>query len=97
MAGEFDVESAARIDAAFGTLSAAGCTRIDVDLSEVDFVDAYVLGLLHRMQHRLADSGGYLRVAAASTWCITVCRLAHYDTLLPVDSGAVPAERHADC
>jgi len=81
--GELDLSTDAQLQDAFTFLDGAGCTRLQLDLAAVTFIDAHALGLLHVEQHRLRASGGSLDVVAASVRCVRVTELARYDDLRP--------------
>ncbi|SFC57762.1 anti-anti-sigma factor [Nocardioides terrae] len=89
--GDLDFSSGDAVAAAFESLQICGASRIRADLTGVTFVDAYGLGLLRGIQRRLMADDGYVEVVAASDRYIQVCRLAHYDTLLPARAPVPPA------
>lgn len=56
-AGEFDASGAEEIEAALRDLSGRELERLNLDLTEVEFLDGYVLGLITATQLRLERRG----------------------------------------
>ena len=56
-AGEFDASGAGELDAALAELSSRPIERLRLDLTKVEFLDGYVLGLITAMQLRLERRG----------------------------------------
>ena len=81
--GELDLSTRDRLVDILACLRHRGCTRVEVDLSAITFIDASSLAVLHAEQLRLLLAGGSLEVVAASPTHQLVCRVARYDGLLP--------------
>jgi anti-anti-sigma factor len=79
--GELDIATGDDLLDVFAYLSFRRCTIVEVDLSAIDFIDAFTLGLFRREQQRLRALGGDLLVVAASLWYALVSSVARYDTL----------------
>ncbi len=95
VSGELDISSTDQLRDVLACLRLEGCTRLEVDLSGVVFIDAGSLRVLHREQLRLMIAGGDLEVVDASPCYRLVSGLAGYDSLLPVPGGGhvVPTVR----
>lgn len=65
-AGDLDIFDALQLRRALSDAASVGCTRIDVDLSGVGFVDVSALGLLSRAWQDLGRSGSRLVLVASS-------------------------------
>lgn len=66
-AGELDVATAPRLhQALLGIIDGRGCSVLDLDLSQLRFVDSTGLGVLVRAQRCLRSDGGELRLCNAS-------------------------------
>lgn len=61
--GEIDLSNADELRAWLQSES-DGASNVDVDLSQIQFLDSQGIRLLMEMNQRLSDSGGNLRVAA---------------------------------
>ncbi|HET7573741.1 MAG TPA: STAS domain-containing protein [Solirubrobacterales bacterium] len=56
-AGEFDAAGAAELEAALAELTSRPIERLRLDLTQVEFLDGYVLGLIAATQLRLERRG----------------------------------------
>ena len=83
--GELDLAANDRLLDVLRCLAFRRCTHVELDLDGVSVVDAHTLRLLAEEQQRLVDTGGGLRVVAASGCFRLVSRLAGYDNLQPAD------------
>jgi anti-sigma B factor antagonist len=101
--GELDIYTAPALREALLDLTAAGWTRIVVDLLGVAFLDSTALGVLVGGYKRVRAAGGYLRVACPAGPLAGVFRTTGLDGVLPLypsvhdavtgDSSARLAER----
>jgi anti-anti-sigma factor len=86
LVGEFDLSTRDALDVVLGSLRRRGCTRLELDLADVTFIDVCTLAVLDREQRRLREDGGELQVALASRRCQRVTRLVGYHDLLAADT-----------
>jgi anti-anti-sigma factor len=64
-------------------LTSGGCPRLILDLSEVAMCDSSGLNLLVRTRAKLADAGGWLRLAGAQPMVGNVLEITNLTRILP--------------
>ena len=79
--GEFDIAAVPDVRRVIREAASqvAPPVHVTIDLSEVSFIDAAMLGALVTERHRLRDAGGDLVVAGVNDWVrriIDICGLA---------------------
>ncbi len=65
--GGIDITNSSTIKEYLGKLIDEGCLYVDVDFSNVDFIDSAALGRLLLCHKKLKDLGGYLRIINVSS------------------------------
>src|SRR5262245_15570492 len=80
--GDLDLSTSGHFREVIECLRLSGCTRIELDLAAVSFIDACGLGVLDAEQRRSFAAGGVVEVVAASDCYQRVARLARYYALL---------------
>jgi len=88
VAGELDLGSAPRLHGALARALPAATRRLDLDLAEVDFVDASGLGALVWCRQRVLATGAACQVVAASPAVERLLRLTGTHDLLTGRSSA---------
>lgn len=84
LSGELDLASTTELDRAIDDLLAAGCARIEVDLSELGFCDSFGLNGLVRARNRCRARGGTLEVVNPAGEVAEVISIAGlFDSLTP--------------
>lgn len=86
--GELDLGSAPQLHGALARALPAATQRLDLDLAEVDFVDASGLGTLMWCRQRVLSAGAACQVVAASPAVERLLRLTGTHDLL---TGRSPA------
>lgn len=81
--GELDLATQPRLETGLRDLLDDGCTRIVVDLDDLDFLDLSGLGLLARTQELLRARGGWLRLAAPTSGARRILALTDLRDTLP--------------
>lgn len=79
--GGLDLSTRDRLREVLEGLRRDGCSRVEVDLAEVTFVDACSLAVLHAQKRHVTDTGGTFEVVAASAYCQWAVGLSGYDGL----------------
>ncbi len=85
IAGEIDLGSNDQLRDLFLCFFLWGCSRVELDLSDISFIDTSCLQVFDKEQRRLAEFGGRLEVVAASPLHLRVSHLAGYRDLQPTD------------
>lgn len=88
LVGELDLASSADFDRLERAVGASAGSDVDVDISEVTFVDASALGALVRMRLIAAERGGALTLVGARPRVRRTFRLARVDGLLDDRPGS---------
>lgn len=81
--GELDPSSTAHLADVLESLATRGCTRVEVDVEEVTYVDESNLRVLRAEQLRLRARGGDLEMIGASDYHRVVARHAGCVELFP--------------
>lgn len=84
LSGELDLANAEAVRRAAARLAADGCDEVEVEASELAFLDAAGLGALVHLQQQVAQHGGHLHVTGLRPFQRRVIALARLDGLLGV-------------
>jgi anti-sigma B factor antagonist len=76
LTGELDIATVDQLRAAAGEVLSATGRSLELDLSQVTFLDSSGLGVLVELRNLLRERGGSLTVGAASRPAIRVIELA---------------------
>lgn len=92
--GELDPSTTAHLADVLESLATRGCTRVEVDVEEVSYVDESNLRVLRSEQLRLRARGGDLEMVGDSDYHRVVARRAGCAELFPSSfpDHAVPRE-----
>ncbi|MGY6502493.1 MAG: STAS domain-containing protein [Acidimicrobiales bacterium] len=82
VAGELDVATTPRVRNEIVRLVADGATRLVLDLSRVDFIDSFGLGVLVGALKRVRSHGGEMRVVITEPRVLKVVELTGLDRVL---------------
>jgi anti-anti-sigma factor len=66
------------------------CIQVELDLSDVSFIDLSCVRLIDREQRRCIEAGGSLEVVAASTCFFRITDIAGFDHLQPPRPSTPP-------
>jgi anti-sigma B factor antagonist len=91
LVGELDLYTARRLKGTVDTVLADGGSRLVIDVARLSFCDAAGLGALLWCRRRIADRGGWLRLASVSPRMAELLRLTKLSNALPVHSAAAGA------
>ena len=96
LTGELDLSTAPELSAAIDRLTAAGETRVLLDLTDLTFCDSTGMAVFVRGDNRAAAEGGWLRLTGASGRVERVLRVTGLADVLRYEPEAVdPASRSA--
>ncbi|WP_328375021.1 STAS domain-containing protein [Micromonospora zamorensis] len=96
LTGELDLSTAPELSAAIDRLTAAGETRVLLDLTDLTFCDSTGMAVFVRGDNRAAVEGGWLRLTGASGRVERVLRVTGLADVLRYEPEAVdPASRSA--
>jgi anti-sigma B factor antagonist len=84
LAGEVDIYSVPELRSRFESFAEAGCRRIVLDLTDVDFVDSSVLGVLIHRSRLVAEAGGWMRIVCPRGQVLRVLQITGLDKQLEV-------------
>lgn len=82
--GSLDIDSRAKLDAALSGLLDEGASRLVVDLSGLTFCDSTGLSALLFAHRRCEVEGGYLRLAAPSSFLLSALGMVGLLPALPI-------------
>ena len=83
--GEMDLSVVAEVDSEMRRAEATDAAEIELDLDQLEFMDASGIHLLLELNHRSRSNGGRLRIRAASSPQVQrVLELTGVDALLPM-------------
>lgn len=82
VSGELDVATTPRVRNEIVRLVADGATRLVLDLSRVDFIDSFGLGVLVGALKRVRTHGGEMRVVITEPRVLAVVELTGLDRVL---------------
>src|SRR4051812_6941869 len=88
--GEVDLSNADDLVRLVDQAIAAGCTLVEVDLSEVTFIDCHAIGTLLEAKHRLDAVSAHLWVHAVSPPVLRMLEVTATDAVLGL-GNRVPA------
>jgi anti-sigma B factor antagonist len=89
--GEVDVFTAPSLDEALSAAIGAGCGRLIVDLSGVDFLDSTGLSVLVKALKRIREADGSLDVIVSAERVAKVFRLTGLDKVIPLHASVQEA------
>ncbi|MEU1362050.1 STAS domain-containing protein [Micromonospora zamorensis] len=96
LTGELDLSTTPELSAAIDRLTAAGETRVLLDLTDLTFCDSTGMAVFVRGDNRVAADGGWLRLTGASGRVERVLRVTGLADVLRYEPEAVdPASRSA--
>ncbi|MEU4554518.1 anti-anti-sigma factor [Micromonospora violae] len=96
LAGELDLSTAGELTAAIDRLTAAGETRVLLDLTDLTFCDSTGMAVFVRGDNQAAADGGWLRITGATGRVERVLRVTGLADVLRYQTESVdPAARSA--
>ncbi|MFS0884833.1 STAS domain-containing protein [Aeromicrobium sp. 179-A 4D2 NHS] len=81
--GDLDANTVDHLTDVLECLALRGCTRVEVDVEEVTYIDTRTLHVLHEVHRRLVIRGGGLSLVSTGSYHELVARHAGYGALLP--------------
>jgi anti-sigma B factor antagonist len=84
--GDWDIAHSAALREALGALVDDGIRTMVIDLSDVQFVDSTVLGVLVGVHKRLLDAGGSIRLTQPRAPVLRVLKLTALDRVFGLHS-----------
>ena len=81
--GELDESSVDHLADVLESLALRGCTRVEVDVEEVSYIDPRCLHVLHEMHRRLRIRGEGVAMVGTNDYHRLVTQHAGYAALLP--------------
>jgi anti-anti-sigma factor len=85
--GEMDLSVVGELDSEMRRAEATDAKRIELDLDELEFLDAAGIRLLLDLNHRSRSNGGRLRIRPASSPHVQrVLELTGVEELLPIEA-----------
>jgi anti-anti-sigma factor len=85
--GEMDLSVVGELDSEMRRAEATGAARIELDLNQLEFLDASGIRLLLDLDRRSRRNGGRLRIRPASSPQVRrVLELTGVDELLPIEA-----------
>lgn len=96
VSGELDLYSASRLREALLDLHQVGCSRIVVDMAEVEFMDSSGLGTIIGGVKRARAAGGALVLSGAAERVLRILRVTGVVKVLPVFETLPEAVAHLD-
>jgi len=89
--GDLDVSTLDHLADVLEVMALRGCTRVEVDVEEVPYIDTRSLHVLHEVHRRLRLHGGGVEMVGAGTYHRIVAQHAGYADILPGDPPEAPA------
>lgn len=84
ISGEIDLVSGGQLRAAIDQALADGASSLELDFSQVSFMDSTGLGILANASDRLIEAGGSVRVRGASPTVIRLLEVSRLDSVIDV-------------
>jgi anti-sigma B factor antagonist len=82
--GELDVAEARAAREFFAAVAAQGCSRLVVDVTDLEFIDAAGVSALAAVARAALGAGGWLHLVDASPMLRRILRIVHLTGVLPV-------------
>lgn len=80
-------------EAAIQALIAAGCRKLIVDFSKLDYIDSAGIGVMAGCRNKMHEAGGQMRIAGPQGVIARTFRVIKMDKIIPVDPDVAAAQK----